>query len=436
MTHTPLILLELNEVNFDYLLGYIERGQLPTLGKFMEQHGFARTTSEQRYEELEPWIQWVTAHTGLTFAQHSIFRLGDIVNHDLPQIWEKLEEQGLRVGALSPMNAKMRLKSPAFFVPDPWTPTDIVAPSAVTALYRAACQAVNDNAQSRLTAHSVLDLVYGAAVCASPRHYLRYLDFARRSLSQSWFKPMFLDMLLSDAFMWCLKRTRPDFATLFLNAAAHIQHHYMYCSPIYDGSQRNPDWYVPAGVDPVLDIYRLYDQIVARLQRRWPQARIMIATGLHQVPYPEQKFYWRLKDHAAFLKTIGVPFVSVEPRMSRDFIIRCQDETQAERAQMLLASARGEDGQDLFEVDNRGSDLFVMLTYPNDIGEDFSYTVGNMPHQRLREAVAFVAIKNGEHDGTGYFTDSGARLDPAADQFPLTELPRRIEAALGLAGAR
>ncbi|QCI79222.1 hypothetical protein E6W36_05615 [Hankyongella ginsenosidimutans] len=118
--------------------------------------------------------------------------------------------------------------------------------------------------------------------------------------------------------------------------------------------------------------------------------------------------------------------------MSRDFIVRCQDEAEAARAQVLLANARGDDGQDLFEVDNRGSDLFVMLTYPDDIAEDFGFTVGNVPYQRLRDSVAFVAIKNGEHNGIGYFTDSGARLDPVADQFPLSKLPERIRAALGL----
>ena len=65
------------------------------------------------YEHLEPWIQWVTAHTGLDFAEHGVFRLGDIVARDLPQIWEQLEEKGLRVGAICPMNAKHRLKDAA-----------------------------------------------------------------------------------------------------------------------------------------------------------------------------------------------------------------------------------------------------------------------------------------------------------------------------------
>src|SRR5215510_5440417 len=99
-----LLFLEFNEINFQSVRYYSDRGQLPALRNLINEKGWATTVSEQRYEELEPWIQWVTAHTGTTLAEHGVFRLGDIIKHDLQQIWERLEEQGLRVGAISPMN--------------------------------------------------------------------------------------------------------------------------------------------------------------------------------------------------------------------------------------------------------------------------------------------------------------------------------------------
>src|SRR6185295_3318181 len=117
--HAPVLLLELNEVNFEYVQFYADRGLLPNLNACIQNHGLSYTTSEQKYEELEPWIQWVSAHTGLTFSEHGVFRLGDIVGHDIPQIWDRLEERGLKVGAVSPMNAKHRLRNAAFFLPDP-----------------------------------------------------------------------------------------------------------------------------------------------------------------------------------------------------------------------------------------------------------------------------------------------------------------------------
>ena len=76
---TRLRLLELNEVNFELLRRYIGKGELPTLAALLSRHGLIETSSEAEYEHLEPWIQWVTAHTGKTFAEHGVFRLGDIV---------------------------------------------------------------------------------------------------------------------------------------------------------------------------------------------------------------------------------------------------------------------------------------------------------------------------------------------------------------------
>ena len=90
MSRRQLLLLELNEVNFDYVMQYCSRGELKTFASLEAKHGLSKTVSESKYEELEPWIQWVTAHTGLTLSEHGVFRLGDIVDHDIPQIWERL----------------------------------------------------------------------------------------------------------------------------------------------------------------------------------------------------------------------------------------------------------------------------------------------------------------------------------------------------------
>jgi hypothetical protein len=182
--------------------------------------------------------------------------------------------------------------------------------------------------------------------------------------------------------------------------------------------------------DPVFDVYNLYDRILGRAMRQAPEARFMLATGLHQNPQETLVFYWRLKAHDAFLRKIEVPFQRVDPRMSRDFLITCESAEQARLAADRLNSAVAMDGTPLFEVDNRGTDLFVMLTYPGDITKGFTYRVGGDTCQDLDADVAFVAIKNGEHNGIGYFIDSGAKPGSAAQQFPLADLPSRIASAL------
>lgn len=424
------LLLELNEINFEQVVSYSAQGKLPTLAALIERHGLSTTTSETRYEELEPWIQWVTAHTGLSLAEHGIRRLGDIGGRDLDQIWEVLERQGVKVGAISPMNASNRCEHPAFFMPDPWTTTPIVG-DRLARLYAPVAAAVNNNADARLTPGMLASLAVGLLSYAAPSSYPGYLsDVAGAARKRSWRKAMVLDRLLADVFIKEVRAKQPGFASLFLNAGAHIQHHYLFNSSVYGGDQKNPAWYVAPDADPILDVYTLYDQIVARILRSFPSSRIMLATGLHQDPHHALTLYWRLRDHADFLTRHGVAHARVEPRMSRDFVVYCRCDDEAKQAQARLNAMTGPNGEPLFAIDNRGDSLFVELTWAKDIEQDFVFYLAGQPVHNLRNDVAFVAIKNGEHNGTGYFVDTGGT--PAdAGTFPLKTLPAKIAAACG-----
>ena len=425
-----LLFLELNEVNFGAIEDYVAQGKLPNLAAFLSRHGYHETTSEETYELLEPWIQWVTAHTGLSYRQHGVFRLGDMVDSDHQQIWERLEQAGLKVGAISPMNARNNLESPAFFVPDPWTSTRIDAPPAYRRLYAAIAQAVSDNAEAKLDARSLFDLLSGSIRAARPVNYRHYLAYAAAARRKPWLRAAFLDQLLADLFIRMTRRTQPHFATLFLNGAAHIQHHYMFSSAAYRGPLRNPEWYVAPAEDPVLDIYALYDRVLGQVLDAFPSTRIMLATGLHQDAHAQATYYWRLRNHAAFLERIGIAFERVEPRMSRDFLVKFRDLEQARDAERRLAAARGGDGAPLFETDNRGDSLFVTLVYADDIPADFTFSIANESYSGLRDDVVFVALKNGEHNGIGYFADSGLENDGRTVRFPLSEVPDRVLAAV------
>lgn len=425
-----VLLLELNEVNFDQVSAYAVGGKLPTLSGLIERHGLCETTSEQRYDELEPWIQWVTAHTGLSLSEHGVYRLGDIVGRSIDQIWEVLERQGLSVGAISPMNANNRCNDPAFFMPDPWTDTTVTG-AGLERLYRPVAIAVNGNANAKMAPGVLMQLALGLGANAKAKNYTGYMRDAVGALRRhSWRKAMLLDRLLTDVFTSEVKKKCPDFASLFLNAGAHIQHHYMFNSSVYGGDQQNPGWYVSPSMDPVLEVYELYDRCVAQILQAFPSYRIMIATGLHQDPHGELTLYWRLRQHAAFLHRNNVPFLRVEPRMSRDFVIVCTGRSQAEEAQDRLERLIGPDGQPLFSIDNRGCTLFVELIWSHEIEADFIYHRDGVPVSGFSDDVAFVAIKNGEHNGIGYFLDTGLTADKA-HRFPLAKLPARIAEACG-----
>jgi hypothetical protein len=402
-----LILLELNEVNFDAVSFYIERGEcLPGFKKLIEQ-GIVNTEAEPKYEHLEPWIQWPSVHTGKTYDEHSVFRLGDFVNSSSDQFFEKVEKVGFSVGAVSPMNASNKLHNPAYFIPDPWTQTPCDNSFLSNRITEAIVQAVNDNSQSKLTFKTIFNLGVAFVALVNPFRYIPMEIYALKSFSKPWRKALFLDMLLYEIHKTLFKRKNPNFSTLFLNAGAHIQHHYFFNSPFVDSPElQNPSWYVGKDEDPFLEMVRVYDQMLLGLLSL-PNTELMIATGLSQKPYEKLKFYYRLKDHRAFLEVLGIDFKDAIPRMTRDFLVSFDSVEQASVAEKQLSEILVDNEVKLFEeIDNRGQDIFVVLTYPSEITKN-TMIMALGKQLSLLDLVTFVAIKNGEHQSKGFAYFSG-----------------------------
>ena len=409
-----LILLELNEINFDAVSFYIEKGKCLSGFKKLIEQGIVDTEAEPEYENLEPWVQWPSVHTGKTFKEHKVFRLGDFVNSSDEQFFEQVEKSGFSVGAVSPMNASNKLKHPAYFIPDPWTQTPCDNSFFSRSITDAIVQAVNDNSQSKLTFKTIFNLGLAFIALVKPTRYIPMAKYALNALGKPWRKALFLDMLLYEIHKTLLKRTSPNFSTLFLNAGAHIQHHYFFNSSFVDAPElQNPTWYIGKEYDPFLEMLEVYDEMLLDLLSL-KNTEVIVATGLSQKPYEQLKFYYRLKCHASFLKMVGVEFTDVVPRMTRDFLVSFDTAKQALEAEGQLSKILVNNDVKLFEeIDNRGKDIFVVLTYPSEITDEtmISYSGNESP---LGDLVTFVAIKNGEHQSKGfaYFSDGISEYAP------------------------
>jgi hypothetical protein len=425
-----LILIELNEINFDLVEKYLatDASAFPSLRKLLAGPRI-RTNSESNYEQLEPWIQWASVHTAKTYQEHGVFRLGDIVGTQIPQIFEQIEQAGYKVGVISAMNAENRLKHPAYFIPDPWTQTPADNSWWSQTLVKAISQTVNDNAQARITAKSALRLALGLIRFSRLKHYNKYLLFAIACRRKPWLKAAVLDLLLHDVHWSWFNKKNPDFSALFLNAGAHIQHHYYFnAAPLREElGSKNPTWYISEKNDPLADIYKLYDMIVGEYFSR-ADTDVVLATGLTQKPYDKVKFYYRLKSHHAFLTSLGIDFKSVIPRMTRDFLVDFETAQQAGDAQAVLRSVCiNDDGLRLFgEIDNRGTTLFVTLTYPKEITSSTFFTARDQK-VLLMPYVSFVAIKNGMHQSGGFaFFTPGVAGNAPKNGAHVSELGRTI----------
>lgn len=426
-----VISLELNELNFDYVKFFVGQGKLPTFARLLDKLQLFETVAEKEYPYLEPWIQWPSVYTGKTYAEHGIFRLGDAIYKPQDQIWEEVERLGGTVGAVSPMNAVNRCVDPDFFLPDPWTNTKITADPRTEKLFGLIRALVNDNASSDQSTFNlgkqILPLALPYLQGQSLTRYFRVLPTA---LKHKWAKAGFLDCLLADLFLSLVKRHGTQFASLFLNAGAHIQHHHMYDSNVYQGDRANPTWYSSAAgndADPLLFIYSLYDTVVAQFLDR-ADTHLLITTGLSQIPNERDHYQYRIVEFDQFFSTVGLTGARIEPRMSRDFLLAFDTADAAQAGTALLDRIRCGDAP-LFKIEDRGETLFCQVAYfgPPAGLEEISI---DGKEQNLREKFVLVSIENGIHQTIGYHLDS--RIGKTADmatRIPLTEVHERLLAA-------
>lgn len=416
-----LVLIELNEISFEELGKYFQNGDYPNFRRLVSGPK-ATTTSEVDYINIEPWIQWVSAHTGQGYGEHQVFRLGDIVGRNaVKQIYEELEVDGIRVAAMSPMNCENRLKAPAYFVPDPWTQTASSGGRWARMLHYLITQTVNDNAAGRISFRSIIYLLLLFVRFASFKNYRHYLKILFEVRKKRWLKPLFLDLFISDVHLGLNKLKKPMFSSVFFNAGAHLQHHYFLSSKYYDGKLSNPSWYVPNGVDPLEDMLSYYDIILGQYLDL-PNTEYILATGLSQVPYTHEKYYWRPIKHEVFLERLGVRFSSVVPRMTRDFLLGFDTLIDQEEALQKLRNVKCR-GVALFgDIDVRELELFVTLTYPYSIEDGLVVNVEGVDID-LASDLAFVAVKNGMHSPKGYvFYSKGVARESVPSEFPVAKL--------------
>ena len=207
-------------------------------------------------------------------------------------------------------------------------------------------------------------------------------------------------MLLHEINLYHLVSNKCDYASIFFNAGAHIQHYFLFNSRILD-KEKNPEWYVKHEDDPVLEVLSIYDDIVGDyLKMNCP---FILATGLSQVAYDRKKFYYRLINHKRFLQNFRIKFSDVKPRMSRDFSIFFDCNEDRDLAYKNLSVLKEEITKiSIFgDFEFKDKELFVTLSFPEMIDKSHHVLFENN-EIFLKENTVFVCIKNGMHNEKGY----------------------------------
>ncbi len=420
MNKKKLIFLELNEINFDLVKSYVEIYDLKNFKHLIEN--LKITNSETEYELLEPWIQWYSIRTGMKANEHKIFRLGDAISSNIPQIFEKIENLGLKVGAISPMNSRNNCKKPKYFIPDPWTNTKSDNSFLSKLIDRLLKQTVNDNAKSRISIASYVSIVGILLFYAKIKNLPIYLKYFFSSFKAKWRKALFLDLLLHDVHLKLLQRNKPNFSSIFFNAGAHIQHHYLFNSIISSKHLKNPENLVSSDQDPFKEVIFLYDKIIGDYLKL-KECNLIIATGLTQEINETAEYYYRLNLHKNFLRKLNINFRNVYPRMSRDFLIEFDAEQEVDLAYTLLSSIKIKNKKMFGILEKRDKSLFVSLTYADEITISDFILINGIKIQ-IKKEVSFVSIKNGKHSSKGFCFLRGnfKNIENLTNPFNITKL--------------
>src|SRR5436190_19877682 len=115
-----VILLEFNELSPTLMNRFISQGHLPNFKRFSEEAAVYLTEAEERAPYLDPWIQWITVHTGLNFREHRIERLNEGHTVTEKRVWDFVAESGKPVWICGSMSVGHRPGLRGAVMPDPW----------------------------------------------------------------------------------------------------------------------------------------------------------------------------------------------------------------------------------------------------------------------------------------------------------------------------
>ena len=230
-----MLIVELNEFDPVLLEKNAIRLKLKNILYFLSLNYTETFTKEDKeHHGLDPWVQWVSIHTGLPFSKHKIARLGQTKNQKNKQIWNKLgDHYNKRWGVWGVINAPCGSnKGRCFFVPDPWSFEEKAYPNSLNqfiSLPKYMAKNYVSPEISKIFKYSLITALFMSRNIFSSysikilRNFLKGILIAGINIHSL---TTLLDYINSLYFIKYKKKYNPNFSIIFLNHIAHLQHHF------------------------------------------------------------------------------------------------------------------------------------------------------------------------------------------------------------------
>jgi predicted AlkP superfamily phosphohydrolase/phosphomutase len=364
-----VILLEFNELSPTLMNRFISQGHLPNFKRFSEESSVYLTEAEERAPYLDPWIQWITVHTGKNFKEHGVERLNEGHTITDKRVWDLVAENGDPVWICGSMNVGYRPGIKGVVMPDPWTTHVQPTPKELMPYFSFIQRNVLEYTNERVPlsradyVQFVKFMVQHGLSATTVAAVVKQLLKETRGQDR-WKRAVILDKLQFDVFSWYFRKIKPRFSTFFLNSTAHYQHFYWRnMEPEIFTIQLSPDE-AAKYESAILFGYQEMDRLVAKfIDLAGKDATLVFCTAISQQPYLayEEKGgrqVYRPSNFEALVKFAGVggPF-KVAPVMAHQFHVYLETEAAAQRAEQQL-KALTVNGRQAMAVIRTGLQIF------------------------------------------------------------------------------
>ncbi len=393
-----VLLLELNEADKYFIDKLVAQGKLPVFRSLLADGVCLETgipgfeaEAERAWRTITPWIIWPSIYTGMTPAEHGIIAFGQDTSRIQGRcLWDVLDSAGVPTGVFGsllsfpPRNAG----AARYYVPESLADEADCFPEEARAVQEFSVFTARNYSENfaRQFVTGTRLLLNSMRSGVQPNTVLRTLlqipaemvlgdaHVPERAMLQSY--------ILTDAFKRLYTRHRPAFATLHLNNVAYMQHRYWRAAEPsrfkgalsatderFFSTVAARDAYEKRFADWIERSLIWTDRLLGELLELIDDNTILlIGTGLGQKPHdPVHEIHnpvVRLVHEDELLAALGYPGVKVLTQMNPDVSINLPDENIAARAAETLRGLYVHEGKGLFEVERRGSQVFLELIMP------------------------------------------------------------------------
>ncbi|HXK23409.1 MAG TPA: hypothetical protein VMS55_12110 [Myxococcota bacterium] len=432
-----VILLELNELTPKLMFRFIEEGHLPHFARLFSESKVFTTDAEEAGFNLNPWIQWVTVHSGVPFSEHGVFLLGEGQKVESKGLVDLVSDAGKRVWMCGSMNVRFQTPLCGAALPDPWAADIDPYPLELLPYFRFVRHHVQEhtNEESRLGLRDQLAFarfMAGHGLRPSTVWQIARQLLDERSGRNRWKRVAILDRLQWDLFHWYYRRLQPHLATFFLNSVAHLQHtHWRELEP--DKFKLKPSPAEQAEFEQaILFGYRENDRLVGKfLELAGDDTTIVFCSALSQQPdvrWEDKggRVFYRPRNFDALVAFAGITAACKSaPVMSEEFWLEFQDEAAAREAGRRLADL-GVGEHPAFRVDVRGTEVYAgcAITSPVPGGVMLTNRASGRSVRFFELLYQADTVKSGVHhrDGLLWIRTPDRRHAVHLERVPLTSI--------------